>query len=66
VSFMMLQPSLTEVYRDINFPFIPILNLKLLYNDVFWPRHVVVPERRTQELTFKNPNVAFYIFFQQI
>ena len=38
------------VYRDANFPFIHVLSLKLLYNNMFWPKHLVVPERSTQEL----------------
>ena len=32
------------VHRDVDFPFIPELNLKLLCNGTFWPEHVVVRE----------------------
>ena len=32
------------VYTDVNFHFIPVVNLKLLYDDMFWPKHVVIPE----------------------
>ena len=45
---MMLYLSLAVVYRDVNFPFIPVLSLELLNNDMLWPKHDDIPVSLTQ------------------